>query len=254
MNPKTTLSSATILAALCLTATGQSTYLGNGAAGFGSPVGSGSLVISDTSSSLTLTFNRGAGNFNDDLVLYLDTQPGGFADTSTLGDNGDGGRTAISGANTSNPSQTVETFVPGFGADYAISIQDSFIGVFQLAAGGNNSLNFLFGQSQSGNNTDASYSITMSAAQMAQIGLIAGSGQTFDFDGTLISTSAYRSNETIGNSITVPGDGSGNAGFNNPQNFTQSLAYTLVAVPEPSSLALFGMSGLASLYLLRRRR
>ncbi len=254
MNPKTTLSSATILAALCLTASGQSTYLGNGASGFGSPVGSGNLMVSDTSSSLTLTFNRGTGAFNDDLVLYLDTQSGGFADTSAFGDNGDGGRTAISGANNGNPSRSLETFAPGFGADYAISIENGFIGVFQLAAGGNNSLNFLFGQSQSGNNSDASYSFTMSAAQMAQIGLIAGSGQTFNFDGTLISSSAYRSNETIGNSVTVPGDGPGNAGFNNPQTFLQSLSYTLVPVPEPSSLALFGMSGLASFFLLHRRR
>src|SRR5579863_3057797 len=82
------------------------TYNGNGATGFGGAVGNGSVSITDTSSSMTVTFNRGlSGNLDNDLVLYLDTQPGGFADTSQFSDNGDGGRTAISGANTANPSR-----------------------------------------------------------------------------------------------------------------------------------------------------
>jgi hypothetical protein len=90
---------------------------------------------------------------------------------------------------------------------------------------------------------------------MAQIGLTADSGQTFAFEGSLISSSAYRSNETIGNSVTTPGDGSGNAGFGNPQTFTSDNTYTLVApVPEPSTAVLFGISGLAMIPLLRRRK
>jgi hypothetical protein len=87
---------------------------------------------------------------------------------------------------------------------------------------------------------------------MAQIGLTADSGQTFYFVGSLDSTSAYRSNETIGNSITVPGDGSGNAGFNNPQTFTQDLPYTLI--PEPSSISLLVVGLLGSLGMIRRRK
>jgi hypothetical protein len=226
-------------------------YAGNGAAGFGGSVGSGSVDISDSLSGLTLTLNRGAGTLDNDLVIYLDTQPGGFTDTSTFSDNGDGGRTAISGFNGGNPSRTLLSFAPGFAADYAISIEKGFIGVFSLASGGNNSLGYLFGQAQSGNNNDASYSINITPAQMSQIGLTAGSGQTFLFDGSLISTSAYRANETIGASTTVPVDGSGNAGFNNPQSFTQSLSYTIV--PEPSSLALIGL-GIAGFVSARRRK
>jgi hypothetical protein len=224
-------------------------YAGNGATGFGGPVGTGSLDISDTASSLTMTFNRGSGAMNDVLVLYLDTQTGGFTDNSTFSDNGDGGRTAISGANNSNPSRTAVNLP--FAADYAIAIQNGFIGVFGLASGGDNSLNYLFGQSQSGNNLDSSYSISMTPAQMAMIGLTPGSGQTFSFVGTLISTSAYRSNETIGNSVTVAGDGSGNAGFNNSQTFSAANSYTLV--PEPSAAALAGLCGLFGLIFRRNK-
>src|SRR5438105_2177148 len=79
-------------------------YPGNGATGFGGPVGTGNLAVTDTATSLTVTMNRGAGAMNDALVVYLDTQPGGFNDTSTFSDNADGGRTAISGANNGNPS------------------------------------------------------------------------------------------------------------------------------------------------------
>jgi hypothetical protein len=224
------------------------TIPGNGATGFGGPVGLGSLDISDSAGGMTFTFNRGTNGFNDDLVLYLDTKPGGFIDNLLFGDNGDQGRTAISGTNNGNPSKSLVNLP--FAADYAFSIQNGFIGVFELANGGNNSFNFLFGQNQSGNNLDASYSINMTPAQMAQIGLTAGASQTFQVVGSYTSTSAYRSNETIGASITVPGDGSGNAGFNNSQTFTQGITYTLV--PEPTSIVLYvlGLIG----FVVRRRR
>ena len=223
------------------------TIPGNGATGFGGPVGLGSLNVTDSASGMTITLNRGTNGFNDDLVLYLDTQAGGFFDNSGFGDNGDGGRTAISGTNNGNSSKSLVTLP--FAADYAFSIENGFIGAFSLANGGNNSFTFQFGQPQSGNNVAPSYSINLTAAQMAQIGLTAGSGQTFRFVGSYISTSAYRSNETIGASVTVPADGGGNAGFANPQTFTQGISYTLVPEPNSIALCLLGAIGFA----LRRR-
>lgn len=225
------------------------TIPGNGATGFGGPVGTGSLSVTDSPSGMSITLNRGGGSLNDALVLYFDTIPGGFNDNSTFSDNADGGRTAISGANNGNPSRSLVTFPAGFNADYAMAIENGFIGTFGLVSGGNGSLNFLFGQGQSGNPNDPSYTINISPAQMLQMGLVANSGQTFQLVGSYISTSAYRSNETIGPSITVPADGGGNAGFSNPQTFTQSISYTLV--PEPASLSLILIGSLA---LLRRRR
>ena len=172
-------------------------------------------------------------------MLYLDTKPGGFTDTSLFSDNGDGARTAISGFNAGNSSRTVVNFSPGFGADYAISIQNSFIGVYQLVAGGNNSLNYLFGQAQSGNSLASSYSITMTAAQLSQLNLVAGDA-TFYLVGSLISTTAYRSNETFGPSVTIPGDSSGNAGFSNQQTFQGSLHD--IMIPEPGTASVLGLA------------
>ncbi|HZQ45416.1 MAG TPA: PEP-CTERM sorting domain-containing protein [Verrucomicrobiae bacterium] len=244
----------TIAMAICSTA-GATSYSGNGATGFGGSVGTGSVSITDSLAGMNITFNRGSGTMDNDLVLYLDTQSGGFGDTSLFSDNGDPGRTAISGYNGGNPSRTIASFASGFAADYAISIENGFIGVFGLASGGNGSLNYLFGQSQSGNNSDASYTISLTPIQMSQIGLTAGSGQTLFLEGTLSSGSAYRSNETIGSSITSPDGGSApNAGFNGSVAFTSADAYTLTAVPEPSTLALMGMGAISSMLFYRRRK
>lgn len=227
-------------------------FPGNGAIGFGGPVGTGSLDVSDTGSSLTVTANRGGGNWNDALVIYLDTQAGGFNDTSTLVDNNDGGRTAISGV-TGN-GRTTAFFPAGFGADYAMVVENGYFGVFQISdqafPPGHT---FLFGAGQSGSNTSPSYSITLDAAQMAQIGLTAGSGQTFNLVGTYTSPTGYRSNETIGASVTVPGNPGGdpnNAGFTGTVTFSASNSYTLI--PEPTSLAALGLA--AAGMMIRRRK
>jgi hypothetical protein len=214
-------------------------YLGNANTGFGGTVGNGNLTMTDDGTNLTMTLTTGNA-LNDDLVVYVDSVAGGFPDTSLLSDNGDGGRTAISGFNGGNPSRTLVTFPSGFNADYAFSIENGFIGLFGLAAGGNNSLTFITGQGQSGNPNAGSYSITL---PLAALGVSAG--QQFHFVGTYVSTSAYRSNETIG-----PSDApSGNLAFSGQLDFTGSDVYP---VPEPASIAVIG--GMAMMLGLRRRK
>ena len=226
-------------------------YTGNSNSGFNGSVGRGTLTITSTPDGSIMfglaPFGGTLGSGND-AVFYLDTKAGGLTSTSALNDNGDGGRTAVSGANTSTPSRTTVTFAPGFGADYAIDFGSNFTNLFNLAAGssGNNSLTFI-------PVTTSTFSISLNPTQAASIGLLPGG--TFSFVGTLISETAYRSNETFGTSVTTPGavGDTPNAGFNGTQVFGNSDTYTLA--PEPSGLATVLMvAGVLGVCVLARRR
>ncbi len=215
------------------------TFPGNGATGFGGPVGNGSLsVFDDGLGTFNFSFTAGVPFSGNALVLYVDSKSGGVNDTSTLTDTADGGRTAISGFNSGNPSRTTATFVPGFNADYAITLEPGvFSGLFDLS----NPANFPFvasgGLSGSGSGP---YTFSYTRASLGM-----GPTDIVRFEGTLISTSAYRSNETIGTSVTVPGSGGDapNAGFGGTTTFTSAAS-----VPEPSAAALLllGAGGLLS--------
>ena len=219
-------------------------YAGNGATGFGGLVGNGSLSVADSGGNVTFTFNPN-GSFNgNDLVVYIDSVPGGFTNNSTFFDDGDGGRESVSGSNTGNNSQSLVSFPAGFGADYALEFENTiYTGLFGLVSGGNNSLNFITGASPSG----GTYSVTF---PIADLGL--SQGQSFNFVGTYTSTSAYRSNETIGASVTIPDNGGDapNAGFSGSTTFTAADTYATTAVPEPTGLLAIAAAGLA---LTRRR-
>src|SRR5437868_3798121 len=114
---------ALLLGVLGAGTAGAATYSGNGAAGFGGPVGTGTLTVTDDGAgNIHFSLTTGATFNSDDLVLYLDTQPGGVADNAAFTDNGDGGRTAISGANDGMMTRSLVNFAPGFLADKAISV------------------------------------------------------------------------------------------------------------------------------------
>jgi len=220
----------------------SSTFNGNGATGFGGPIGNGSLTITDDGAgNLQFDLNPQGGNLGGNAaVMYIDSKPGGVTDTSTLNDSGDNGRKIVSGINTGNPSRTIVSFSPGFLADYGISVEPSnFEGVFDLS----NPTNFGF---VTGNGIGGSspYTVTITRTQL-------GLGPTDPFSVVVneISETEYRSNETIGNSVVPsPADGGGNAGFNNPLNFTSAPQFT---VPEPSTLSLLALGAIAA---IRRRR
>ena len=112
---------APLAGALCMvglagSANASATYLGNLANGFGGTLGNGSLSFPDSGGNLTATFNPSGGFSGNDVVVYIDSTPGGFADTSTFSDNGDGGRQSVSAENSGNPSRDLITFPAGFGA------------------------------------------------------------------------------------------------------------------------------------------
>lgn len=223
------------------------TYPGNGGGGFGGPVGNGTLTVSDSGSGIiNFSLATGVPFSGNDLVIYIDSKPGGASDNSTFTDNGDGGRTAVSGYNNSNtpPSRALVTFPVGFGADFALSVEPGvFAGLFDLSTPSN--FNFISSANLAGSGTGPfTFSVTR-----AQLGL--GATDPFSFVGTLISTTAYRSNETIGTSVTTPGTpgDAPNAGFTGTQFFATADTF---AVPEPTGIVVVGLLGAVG--LLRRRR
>jgi len=138
------------------------------------------------------------------------------------------------------------TFAAGFSPDYAIALgpaSDSFGGLWQLANGGANSLNFVssVNLNPTGNNNSPTYTFSFN---VSQLGIVPNSGATFTLLGTYTSNSGFRSDEAMaGNDVGAQGW--------NPFLQTAFVSYTIV--PEPSSAALLGL-GAAALIAWRRRR
>src|SRR5438093_3370809 len=226
MNTSFYLSFAAGFTAFCLSAQ-AATYSGNGNSGFGGPIGLGSLTLTDNGTTVSGTVNKGPNGFNDVLVIYLDSVGGGFSDTSGFADANDGLRKAISGFD-GGGNRSLLTF-SGMLPDYAIALgpaSDFFGGLWQLANGGNNSLNFIssVNLNPTGNNNSPTYTFDIN---VSQLGLTPNSGTTLGLFGTYISNSGFRSDEA------VAGNDAGTQGWN-PFLVTAFATYTIV--PEPSTL------------------
>jgi len=225
------------------------TFNGNGSSAWGGAIGNGSLTLTDNGTTVSGSLTTG-GNLNGNaFVLYIQTVAGGFASTSGFNDNGDQLRSAISEYGGAGQQSTLN-FSSGFAPNYAIAMQPgsgiNFGGLWSLVNGGANSLNFVssVGLSPTGADTAGTYNFSFN---LASVGLTPGAGQSLELIGLQISQSGYSSPEALGGTL------SGSSGWGNTQTELSFATYVTTPVPEPATITL-GLSGLATLYLARRRR
>lgn len=174
----------------------QTNYPGNTNVGFGGPVGKGSLAVSDNGTTITFVLTRGTNDFNDALVLYIDSKTGGYSSTSGFSDNADGLRKAISGYDGTNRSAL--TFPVGFAPDYAIAFDKGFAGIWELQLGATQHTYITSANlTPAGSAISATYTMTVAKSIIGLTGAV-----SFNFLGTYIAESAYRSNEAIGDPMT----------------------------------------------------
>lgn len=187
---------------------GATLFQGNGDTGFGGAVGAGVLTLDDDGSNVTGNFTRGPGDFDDTLVLFIDSVPGGFANTSGFGDGANGLLRSISGFD-GGANRSTLTFPEGFEADYAIAIgpaNESAGGLWELADGGDDSMTFVadVALDPTGDADANHYSFTFS---VSDLGLAPGSGASFRLIGSYVRNDGFRSGEAL------PGDVTGTEGW-----------------------------------------
>lgn len=213
--------------------TAQSTYQGNAMSGFGSVIGSSSLEVTDNGTTITFTLTRGGADWNDALVFYIDSKTGGFTTTSSMNDQADGLRMAISGASGGNTgldpnNRSTVNFPAGFEADYAIALNPNtgtnFGGLWSLATGGDNSLQYVNTVNLTPNNSVNSTTYTWTVAK-SDLGITGAT--TFKFVATYLNQSnSYRSNEGYGDGLPASNVGAGTGTAPTQANFTAFKTYT----------------------------
>lgn len=225
---------------------GVSEYVGQSLginSGFGNVIGSASTmgIDSDDVGNLNVGFQLGA-TWNDRIVIYIDAISGGFTTTSGFTDTGGGSdslRKAISGFDGSNRSTL--NFATGFEADYAIAMDTGFAGLWRLVDGGSH----VFLQNASLSNPNGNQPEV--EVLLANLGIANNTVASFDYVATYVSDTGFRSDEYHGVA---------------QQSFTQGqVTHTLAAgdfntfttIPEPSTLAFFGL-GLVGIVARTLRR
>lgn len=228
------------------------TFTGSGTSGFGGPVGGSSMTWSDDGTTISVSFTKGAGSFNDSFVLYLDAGSlGRNAIGTQVNDRGDALRSAISYME-AGTGKTL-TLPNGFEATHAIAIDTTFGGLWQIPSSGsigNNGLVFKSSVNSTLNNPgQATFTFSFS---VADLGITPNTAATIGFVGTYLNefgdpgngnSLGFASNEGYGTSF--PGSNIGQNDF----AFTSGLSYTIIPEPATAGLGLLGAA-----MMLRRRR
>jgi hypothetical protein len=222
-------------------------YPGNGVDG---PVGAGSLTMSNNANTVYGKIVKGTGNFTDNLVIFIDSVPGGFTDTSRFYDNNGFREIAVSGYKDATTKSTA-FFAPGFEADYAIvlSILHNSSALYKLTNGASGpdlvSVTGVTLQNVNNPNDPAFYF----GFDWTSIGLPSQRTNFFKFETSYVNDFGSRSLQSYEGLI-------GNPGYD-VVTFTNYDTYGVQPVPENTNaaLALFGgiVGGVACVTRLRRR-
>lgn len=225
----------------------RQSYPGKGAAGI---IGSGTLSMSNSISTVYVGLDKGPGSFTDNLVMFIDSVPGGYTGTGAFFDKGSALETAISGYGS---GRSTANFAPGFAADYAIVVGvNNGCGVYQLvtdALGTHVTALRLFNISPAGEPNAPQYWWQF---DWSEIGLPRANTNFFKFETSLISQYGYRYLQSFEGMTGVQGY--------NTVNFTNYDTYGVPPIPETTTTALGIFGGLAvttafinSLHRKRRR-
>jgi hypothetical protein len=193
-------------------------YSGNGNTGFGGAVGNSTLNLSDDGTTITGTFTKGAGDFNDAMVMYISTgATGRNVIDINVNDQLDDLRRAVSSAGTDG---SVITFPAGFEATHAIGAQVGSSGLWSIPATGaigNNDLNFITAVGSPANTTDASFQFSFDWADLG----LSNAGE-FSFVITYLNSSnGFSSDEAYGNGITAGNPGTNDFTFSDTRSYPQ---------------------------------
>lgn len=181
------------------------------------------MTISVSGDQVTIVFDKGAGDFNDEMVIYIDSKPNdGYSSTVNFADPdaGDKLRRAITGAGIfAGGTRSVVNFPDGFSADYAIAVNTGFGGLWELVE--NASFPFIAGVGNPTSNTQASFTMTFNKNQ---IGLGADDPLAFSFVITYMDAfggnGVWRSDEGFGDGLPTGNPGTGDVTFSTSKNFT----------------------------------
>lgn len=227
-----------ILGLLCVSLSLTSTaavydYAGNGLSGGGlGCIGQSTLTLSDSGSTIRGTVNLGdpiGRYYQDYLVLYIDSKPGGFGSTASFADVNNALTRSISGYS-GGTGRATANFAPNFAADYAIILSRTgpASALYELASG-----------TEMGPYKNISFTDNGTSWQFSfNLGDVGASEPSFKFQSTSVSSAGagYRFLDSY-ESLT------GNVGFNTV-TFGNFNTFGVPAVPETTNAALAVFGGL----------